>query len=274
MKHLYPGTMETDSSLALAFIQPEFLNSPIMQSDSSPTKSDTDHNSFPSEASDYSSESESEKGQNKISLSLGKRKRTKPVKYTANKNTDFLSPPSKTPKTDADRSSLPSDSSGSSDSESESLAKRDVSPLPLGKRKRSQPVKFSGDVTPKNRKRIPTRSSTGAGKQNSSKKEKIEIPKKVLKRGTRCGKCAGCLRDDCGKCSYCLDKPKFGGPGKKKQRCVLRTCSNFEHRRGSTYYLKKLNMDLETQKVSGLVPDVKLVSCLCDVTSCRSQIPR
>ena len=26
-------------------------------------------------------------------------------------------------------------------------------------------------------------------------------------------------QDDCGKCSHCLDKTKFGGPGKLKQRC-------------------------------------------------------
>jgi len=28
--------------------------------------------------------------------------------------------------------------------------------------------------------------------------------------------------DDCGTCIYCLDKPKFGGPNKKRQACVLR----------------------------------------------------
>lgn len=47
------------------------------------------------------------------------------------------------------------------------------------------------------------------------------------KRGRGCGGCPGCLREDCGKCQYCMDKPKFGGPGKKKQRCSLRVCSNF-----------------------------------------------
>ena len=47
------------------------------------------------------------------------------------------------------------------------------------------------------------------------------------KRGRGCGNCPGCLRDDCGTCAYCKDKPKFGGPGKKKQRCSLRVCSNF-----------------------------------------------
>lgn len=47
------------------------------------------------------------------------------------------------------------------------------------------------------------------------------------RRGRGCGRCVGCVRGDCGKCVYCKDKPKFGGPGRKKQRCMLRVCSNF-----------------------------------------------
>ena len=50
---------------------------------------------------------------------------------------------------------------------------------------------------------------------------------KAKRRGRGCGGCPSCLRDDCGICRYCKDKPKFGGLGKKKQRCALRICSNF-----------------------------------------------
>ena len=53
------------------------------------------------------------------------------------------------------------------------------------------------------------------------------ITSKIRRRGRGCGTCIGCIRDDCGKCSYCLDKPKYGGPGRKKQRCALRICSQF-----------------------------------------------
>lgn len=49
----------------------------------------------------------------------------------------------------------------------------------------------------------------------------------VKRRGRGCGGCPGCRREDCGKCNYCKDKTKFGGPGKKKQRCSMRTCLNF-----------------------------------------------
>ena len=40
----------------------------------------------------------------------------------------------------------------------------------------------------------------------------------------RCGSCDGCRRPDCGVCVLCKDKPKFGGPGKRKQCCELRKC--------------------------------------------------
>ena len=44
-------------------------------------------------------------------------------------------------------------------------------------------------------------------------------------RSARCGQCRGCNSGDCGSCKNCLDKPKFGGPGCRKQACMARTCS-------------------------------------------------
>ena len=45
-------------------------------------------------------------------------------------------------------------------------------------------------------------------------------------RNVPCGKCDGCTLKDCGKCNNCLDKPKFGGHGKRRQRCICkRACS-------------------------------------------------
>ncbi|XP_075997307.1 methyl-CpG-binding domain protein 1b isoform X2 [Genypterus blacodes] len=40
-----------------------------------------------------------------------------------------------------------------------------------------------------------------------------------------CGDCNACLcRKDCGTCDFCVDKPKFGGSNKKRQKCRLRQC--------------------------------------------------
>ncbi|XP_051967474.1 uncharacterized protein LOC127632758 [Xyrauchen texanus] len=44
-------------------------------------------------------------------------------------------------------------------------------------------------------------------------------------RRRSCGKCRGCVRrTDCGTCDFCMDKPKFGGRNKKRQKCRLRQC--------------------------------------------------
>ena len=41
--------------------------------------------------------------------------------------------------------------------------------------------------------------------------------------GTRqCGCCDACMVDDCGECKHCLDKPRFGGEGKSKKKCLNR----------------------------------------------------
>ena len=39
-----------------------------------------------------------------------------------------------------------------------------------------------------------------------------------------CSTCANCLKSNCGICANCLDKPKFGGPGKRKRLCTQRRC--------------------------------------------------
>ena len=44
------------------------------------------------------------------------------------------------------------------------------------------------------------------------------------KRRKHCGSCVGCLAEECGACKNCLDKKKFGGPGKRRQKCIARKC--------------------------------------------------
>ncbi|XP_035377965.1 methyl-CpG-binding domain protein 1a isoform X3 [Electrophorus electricus] len=51
-----------------------------------------------------------------------------------------------------------------------------------------------------------------------------------------CGQCKACLQDnDCGECDFCMDKPKFGGRNKKRQKCRMRQCqfqSRHQNRHG------------------------------------------
>ena len=44
-------------------------------------------------------------------------------------------------------------------------------------------------------------------------------------RSKGCGHCEGCTADDCGSCKNCADMKKFGGKGRKKQKCLARRCS-------------------------------------------------
>ena len=43
-------------------------------------------------------------------------------------------------------------------------------------------------------------------------------------RRKNCGECSGCRAAYCGVCEHCVDMPRFGGPGRKKQRCKKRAC--------------------------------------------------
>uniref|UniRef100_A0A673GXB2 Uncharacterized LOC107749463 n=1 Tax=Sinocyclocheilus rhinocerous TaxID=307959 RepID=A0A673GXB2_9TELE len=60
------------------------------------------------------------------------------------------------------------------------------------------------------------------GNDGDSGLDEMGVPK-VRRRS--CGKCKGCVRrTDCGTCDFCMDKPKFGGRNKKRQKCRLRQC--------------------------------------------------
>ncbi|KAL7554129.1 hypothetical protein ACHAWF_017521, partial [Thalassiosira exigua] len=48
-------------------------------------------------------------------------------------------------------------------------------------------------------------------------------------RKAMCGKCDACRRDDCGECRACRDKPKFGGRGRLRRKCLRRKCSHMTH---------------------------------------------
>ncbi|XP_074603420.1 uncharacterized protein LOC141856962 [Brevipalpus obovatus] len=58
----------------------------------------------------------------------------------------------------------------------------------------------------------------------SDKIKKGDRRSKARVKNWCCLKCANCLADDCGTCINCLDRPKFGGPFVRKQRCIKKKC--------------------------------------------------
>ena len=144
-----------------------------------------------------------------------------------------------------------SDSSGSSGDESDNKEEKSVVPVkvdsavpgPSGVARRGRPRGRPrlGTSTPRTSKQaIATIKDQKA--RTTPRKRSGRIPKPAVvfspdiaggkaalpkRRGRGCGGCPGCLQEDCGKCNYCKDKTKFGGPGRKKQRCALRVCANF-----------------------------------------------
>ena len=70
--------------------------------------------------------------------------------------------------------------------------------------------------------------SKSRGYEQGRKKHRSYIygTKGLSSKSRRCGECEGCTRDDCGECLACIDKPRFGGPGLRKQACVYRACTN------------------------------------------------
>ena len=53
------------------------------------------------------------------------------------------------------------------------------------------------------------------GKKDKGSKKQDRVPCKI---------CQACISPDCGKCPHCLDMPRYGGPGRLRQPCQLRTC--------------------------------------------------
>ncbi|KAK7072163.1 hypothetical protein SK128_024815, partial [Halocaridina rubra] len=77
--------------------------------------------------------------------------------------------------------------------------------------------------------------------QPSTHNDKMKLMRKMLKKKFAqpysrvspskvrtkyyCGECPGCQKTTpCGNCLYCEDMPKFGGPGRYRQKCVKQLC--------------------------------------------------
>ena len=77
-----------------------------------------------------------------------------------------------------------------------------------------------------------TGAARGTGFSGVNVEDLLEKKSRVVCRANRkhrfkaCGKCTGCRNLDCSKCEFCLDKPKFGGSSRMKQKCKSRICVN------------------------------------------------
>ena len=86
------------------------------------------------------------------------------------------------------------------------------------------------------------------------------------KRNTRCKVCGPCLAKDCGRCVYCLDKPKFGGPNKKKLACLERRCINLKSNQHALVHVN--HGELQIQIYPDNVP-VDVVDPVDSINTCR-----
>ena len=81
-------------------------------------------------------------------------------------------------------------------------------------------------ITKRKAKTLDTYTCKICRENNSDDSSPKELPVGIIKKSAgSCGECAACLKTtDCGKCSNCKDMIKFGGEGRKKQKCMERRC--------------------------------------------------
>ena len=116
-----------------------------------------------------------------------------------------------------------------SDKVTDSLIRQSPRSVPIKKARKPKPPN-SGPISwrKENSKRSdsPIRLSPRSVPTKKAQKQKPYFSGPISKRW-RCGKCDGCMREDCGACLHCLDKAKFGGKDKLRQKCIHRRCDKF-----------------------------------------------
>ncbi|CAL4112916.1 unnamed protein product [Meganyctiphanes norvegica] len=115
-------------------------------------------------------------------------------------------------------------------------------------------------------------SSPTPDSQPSTHNDKMKLMRKMLKKKFAqpysrvspskvrtkyyCGECPGCqTTTPCGHCLYCSDMPKFGGPGRYRQKCVKQLCVyhprlqalKISNRSKPTYDEQHINVDTLSQ---------------------------
>ncbi|KAJ0023274.1 hypothetical protein NQD34_003173 [Periophthalmus magnuspinnatus] len=73
--------------------------------------------------------------------------------------------------------------------------------------------------------KVQSRQKRNARESAKETGEKMVSNDRKRRKRRSCGECPACLYStDCGTCDFCIDKPKFGGSNKKRQKCRLRQC--------------------------------------------------
>ena len=91
----------------------------------------------------------------------------------------------------------------------------------------------------------------------------VSKPRRIVCRGGACGTCEPCLRDDCGECKPCLDKLKFGGKNRLKQKCSMRVCLKKQDKLDEESVVTKDSSKLDSK---GFADEVKTTSMPVDDT--------
>uniref|UniRef100_A0A3P8XEP8 Methyl-CpG binding domain protein 1b n=1 Tax=Esox lucius TaxID=8010 RepID=A0A3P8XEP8_ESOLU len=99
-------------------------------------------------------------------------------------------------------------------------------PVRCRKRKCLCPIrKVQIDGRKKEMKKISSLTPQYSDPEDFSVNVDIEDDDEEKRKRRSCGNCEACnSRTDCGTCDFCIDKPKFGGSNKKRQKCRLRQC--------------------------------------------------
>ncbi|XP_056628849.1 methyl-CpG-binding domain protein 1a isoform X2 [Triplophysa dalaica] len=97
---------------------------------------------------------------------------------------------------------------------------------PVEKKHSPPNIVFRKKATPKYKKVIKKDLVPDVGGDDEDEDDECNwMSRKRSKNRRMCRSCDACLRGtDCGVCDFCMDKPKFGGSNKKRQKCRLRQC--------------------------------------------------
>ena len=92
-----------------------------------------------------------------------------------------------------------------------------------------------------------TEAEIQVNKETETETESIEVDKEIgvekevepleVVKETQplcCIPCTVKMSDECKICIFCIDKPKYGGPNKLKQKCIKRTCLKKRKRAGTS----------------------------------------